>query len=271
VQHVALVSVRRALFGVVPGTVDFDLVDAPMERLARHAIMHPLHRHARAALDDVRAAVTALTPRQPCALAELHRIDARMPDPVCVDNLVMMARIGTDNVAGLLRWMVVLTGEHPPGPDAEADVFDAYVMETLRLAQSEYVYRRAVSAFDLDGYRVPKGWRLRVCVAESHRDPAVFPEPGHFTTRFVGRRPGTDEYCPFGMGAHACNAAGLSMMIARSLLIEIARSPRLVVYRDGRVVRAARHWSHWRPAPPVGVMLRAQEAATRAASRTRAE
>ena len=44
------------------------------------------------------------------------------------------------------------------------------------------------------GFRLPRGWLLRICVHESHRDPAVFEHPEVFDPdRFLRRAPTRDR------------------------------------------------------------------------------
>ena len=54
---------------------------------------------------------------------------------------------------------------------------------------------------------------------------------------------------------------GLDITTSSIKLIELAQSPELVVFHNGRLTREPRHWSHWRPAPPLGVMFRVVEPA----------
>ena len=76
-------------------------------------------------------------------------------------------------------------GRSPGGPrqGPPVDPATAFVMETLRLEQSEFLYRRVVAPIDIDGRTIPAGWILRLCVNEAHRDPAVFPDPDRFDPR----------------------------------------------------------------------------------------
>ena len=57
------------------------------------------------------------------------------------------------------------------------------VQETLRLEQSESRYRRATADLELDGFRIPKDWLVRMCIRESHQDESVFPERDEVRSR----------------------------------------------------------------------------------------
>jgi cytochrome P450 len=84
------------------------------------------------------------------------------------------------------------------------------VMETLRLEQSEQLYRVADRQIDHRNFVIPQGWLVRLCVPESHQDPAVFNRPDEFDPdRFACRSFSRRQYSPFG-GAldHACLGEG---------------------------------------------------------------
>lgn len=263
--EVARDTVAHALFGIEPGSLHHAAYVEASSRLAGATLLHPLDRRALGALDDLRELVAArhdalVADGGPtCALGELVVLDPGPPDPVAVDNLVMMAKIGTGNLVGLLRWMVVLVADsgrldRSAGPEhsgPEPGLVEALVLETLRLSQSEYVYRRLRRDVEFEGHRLPAGWLVRFCVAESHRDPDLHPDPDRFTDRFVGRRPDTSELCPFGVDRHACNSAGLVLGTARVVLEELLAAAPLAVSRPDRPTREPRHWSHWRPAGPI--------------------
>ncbi len=56
----------------------------------------------------------------------------------------------------------------------------------------------------IGGYHIPAGWLVRICVRESHRDPASFAEADRFDPdRFKGSGPDSDVYAPLGIGRTA--------------------------------------------------------------------
>ncbi|MBK6805586.1 MAG: cytochrome P450 [Betaproteobacteria bacterium] len=90
-------------------------------------------------------------------------------------------------------------------------------METLRLEQSEFLYRRVAKPFEVDGYTVPAGWILRLCVNEAHRDPAVFEDPDRFDPGLRDRAWSRNEYSPFGGHTHGCMGAHLAHFLGPHL------------------------------------------------------
>jgi cytochrome P450 len=197
-----------------------------------------------------------------CALDQLRHADPAMPDGICVDNLIFILNNASENVVSLLRWLIKIVGEHPPWSERlrrEVDagggvgapgprLADRIAMETLRLAQSEYLYRVVREELEVGSFVIPAGWLLRVCVHESHRDEAIWPEPAKFDPdRFLGRTAPRTHYSPFGFHQHACNGVDLNNMICRATLEELAAGFDWSIVRDGPVERDFRHWSHWRP------------------------
>src|SRR6185436_13318553 len=113
-----------------------------------------------------------------------------------------------ESIGGIIAWTVQMLGTVPewvrgvqtrtavPGDDPVARA----VLEALRLGQSEYVYRRVQRPVAIDGFVVPSGWFLRVCVAESHRLDPPFARPQAFDPdRHLGRRFPASELAPFGL------------------------------------------------------------------------
>lgn len=266
-ERIAHDAVLHALLGLRAGEPLHAELHQHYPVFARSAIMHPRHRRTVAALDGLRdvtarqlASLDARAEPPACALTELREHDPAMPDATCIDNLLFMLKIGSGNVASLLRWLVQMLAEDPSWRDRLArsvadadprtpDLVDAFVMEALRLAQSEYVYRKLVADVDHEGFRLPKGSLVRICVWESHRDPAVFDAPEDLTDRFHGERRPQTEYCPFGFDRHACNSVGLASMIARELVVGLVSTPTVALQPAEGLARDLRHWSHWRPGP----------------------
>lgn len=203
-----------------------------------------------------------------CTLSELHRLDSTMPDRVCVDNLLFTLKISSANVASLLLWLFKILGEHPEWmrriveaeindeDDDQVAVIDSVVKETLRLAQSEYLYRKLLEDVEFEGMTLPKGWLVRLCVRESHRNDAVFENATDFDPdRFLRKNSGVTEYAPFGYGAHACNGIALTEIICRALLQTLASGFDWSITQDGPLERGFRHWSHWQPSSALRVQM----------------
>ena len=202
---------------------------------------------------SVRAIIAGLpVGTRPCALSSIAEAGHDPADPVVLDNLVVVQVLGTANLAGLLAWVLQYLGiESDRWRDGLADdhggpVATAFVSEVLRHSQSEYLYRRVTSAFDLKGFHIPAGWWLRVGVWESHRQPEAFATPREAMERFA---PGaaTPEYAPFGIDRHACSGASLSLRSGAAFVSTVAAARDVEVIPAGGVVRGFRHWSHWRP------------------------
>ena len=256
------------LFGLSPDDPDLPQLKSAYAPIARLHISSRPTPAVLAALAGVRQVLTARCAQWRalpdaevpiCALSEFAKIEAGMPDDTCLDNLVFIYRISTMNVAGLLRWVLAHLAGHPDWIsrlraelDAETPsdgpaLADRIVMETLRLSQAEYLYRRLRNDIGFEGYVLPKGWLVRLCIWESHRASDNFPEPDRFDPdRFLRDQPRT-AYMPFGGDRHACNGVSLSNVICRVFLEELTRSYTWSVDEADAVEREFRHWSHWRP------------------------
>lgn len=266
-------SFLSVLFGVLPGSDSFDRFEQIYPPLCEQPLGSPLGREALESLNALRQWVKLEadsmrdhdgSPIASSALGALVRSDEAMPDATAIDNLVFIYKISTDNVVALLRWLVKILGDHPgwaerlrDGRDTDGDVSSRIVQETLRLAQSEYLYRDIVEDFEVEGLRFPSSWLLRVCVRESHADRDMFHDPDTFNPdRFLDHRFDSGQYSPFGYGPHACNGVHLTMMIARTWIESLCEGYEWSIVQDGPVTRGFRHWSHWRPNHSLAIAIR---------------
>ncbi len=191
-------------------------------------------------------------------------------DPTVLGNLFLLQAASCESVAGLMRWTLAFMGESPEWAErlrAEPRVEEAprgrdgdpvawTVLETLRLAQSEYVYRRVVRPIDIAGFRVPRRWMVRLCVAESHLLDPPFTAPTTFDPgRFEHRRYSADELSPFGLDQHACTGARMSLLFGRLFVEELAYGYDVRVTANGAPERGNRHWGHWAPSSRFRVSL----------------
>lgn len=253
-ENLTLQAFLRCLFGLRPEQPEYARFSGLYREFARQSYGQRPTQATRQLLSQLCQTLDDLDPDRfpPCALAELRQLNPAMPDRACLENLIYVTRMSTTNVTGLLEWMLVLLAENPHWWERlkqaeDPDLAERIVLETLRLHQSEYLYRRIQSEFRFEGYRFPAGWLLRVCVWESHRDPWLFPQPERFDPdRFLAPVP-IRHFSPFGMLEHACNGVSLNGLICRTVLEEISQHSSLELLERGRPTRDFRHWSHWRP------------------------
>ena len=184
-------------------------------------------------------------------------------DPATVvGNVLQMQESGTEDLSSLLVWVVKHLGDHSewldqlaleiPAP-GQRPLGERIIRESLRLEQSEYLYRRATNDIGFHGYRIPKGWRIRICIREAHRDPAIFSRPSEFNPdRFVDQSYPVQSFAPFGLFRHRCVGAQVSYLVGRIFVEEMARAYRLTIIDDG----PRQHGRfHWQPSPRLRVRL----------------
>ena len=136
-------------------------------------------------------------------------------------------------------------GHKPPrvATDAERTVAEAFALEQLRSDQSERLTRIAERDIVFDGYLIPAGSYVRVCLWESHNEPATFAEPDRFhPDRFLGAMPPNDQFAPFGVDHHQCPFGGATIRLATAFLRVLATEFELTLLNDGPAVRGPYHW-----------------------------
>gem|GEM_PF-3111254 len=258
------------LFGFEAGTVaDRESEEHPAERFRRdaHAFYHirtskrldvveeQMLAQLVSQLDAQEQRLTAAGREQDFPLGRLRGLDDAQPDDTSLQNFVFMHRIATNNVSGLVSWLLVHWAQHP---DIVARIRSAstgeqhlllqrFLSETLRVSQSEYTYRAVAHTFVHDGIVYPKGWLVRFCVWESHRDPAAFDDPTCFRLRLDTNVYAKSRFAPFGTGRHACNGADLNELLCVTLLFALAQHFDVSAEQVEPLQRAGRHWGHWQP------------------------
>jgi cytochrome P450 len=177
------------------------------------------------------------------------RADA-LVDPTVTRNLIFTCVTTHDDTAGLLVWIFKHLSDHPDWierarTDTTGAVADAIVSETLRLEQSEFLFRAATRDIEFGGYVIPARWLVRLCIHESHRDPAHFAIPDDFDPqRFLSGRCGRDIYAPFGLDHRSCVGEVLTRTFARSFVNGLVHGFDWKIVVDGpRELSAHRHWA----------------------------
>ncbi|RZC51062.1 hypothetical protein C5167_019487 [Papaver somniferum] len=100
----------------------------------------------------------------------------------------------------------------------QMDYLSQVVDETLRVVNiSSVVFREALTDIKMNGYLIPKGWKVQVWFRTVHMDPEVYPNPKEFNpSRWDNYTPKAGTYLPFGAGSRLCpgnDLAKLEIMI----------------------------------------------------------
>jgi cytochrome P450 len=118
------------------------------------------------------------------------------------------------------------------GPDRAAA--DAYVEATINEGMRNrpvipMIVRLVTRRWRFGDYVLPPRTPVAISIIALHHRPDVYPEPHAFRPeRFVGTKPGTYTWIPFGGGIRRCLGASLAMAEQRVVLEAIARRTDLV-------------------------------------------
>jgi cytochrome P450 len=262
-QEVTLEVIMRAVFGVTGQqelqhlrTVLLELLDWTMapQRFALLALLPParIEQYApfRRVLDPVDEALLGEIRRRRAAedLAEREDIlslllQARdedgegLTDAELRDELLTLLVAGHETTATALGWAFERLLRHPQAlADATEDArsgdgqyLDAVAKETLRLKPVlPIVARRLAEPVTLGGVDLPAGADVAPCIYLVHHREDVYPEPDAFRPeRFLGVKPGTYTWLPFGGGIRRCIGASFALFEMQVVLGAVLRSVEL--------------------------------------------
>ncbi len=195
----------------------------------------------------------------PCFLAEFLRQSlAAELDRTILLNLVYILQAGRADMLGLLTWVLKLLCDnadwtprihddliaHQEGESKESGLLASRVIkESLRLEQSEFLFRESSKNIEFEDFLIPKGWFIRICIREGHRDAGIFSEPDKFIPdRFLVKTPTKEEYSPLGMLRHSCLGAQIVDTVGTIFVSELARRYGIVATRDGPREYGRAHW-----------------------------
>jgi cytochrome P450 len=278
IQRAVFVAWARIFFHVEPGTPEFARLKALYQIIDIRNPKHASDEKVRVAIAEISELLHQQLETGRSAAGEPPRsfLDAMaksrvesIDDPTVIGNLIYMMHTTWSDVSGLLQWVFRMLTEHsewverlrdapetePPANDGPPALATRVVMETLRLEQSEYLYRVTTRRIEHAGFVIPRGWLVRLCVRESHRDPAVFADPEEFNPdRFLDRSFTRHQYSPFGAGLrHDCLGAALTMMVGRLFVDALAKGFEWRTVADGPHEFSA--WRHWRPSSSWRVLV----------------
>jgi cytochrome P450 family 138 len=245
-QRITLRSVLRAVFGAEGAALArLEALMPPWTSLAQRLSRWPqLHRdlgplspwgrfvRLRARVDAALDGLIAAARRDPRleeradVLALLvqarHAGGAPMADAEIRDELVTLLAAGHETTAHTLSWAVERLRRHPAALERLSGEVagggrawrEAVIHEVQRVRPViAFAGRFTRKPFELGGHRIPPGVMLGLSAALAHTDPDRYPEPGAFRPeRFLGRRPDTYGWVPFGGGVRRCIGAAFAHM-----------------------------------------------------------
>lgn len=163
--------------------------------------------------------------------------DNKLTDKQLKDNILTLLVAGHDTTTAALTWLIKFLEENPAAlerlreehqkiqssrkdgssltwSEVNSMPYTAKVTsETLRRATILPWYsRKAAQDFEIDGYKIEKGWSVNLDVVSIHHDPEIFPNPEKFDpSRFDGPiKP--YSFLGFGSGPRMCPGINLAKL-----------------------------------------------------------
>jgi cytochrome P450 len=151
------------------------------------------------------------------------------------DELLVLVLAGHETTANSLAWawerLVRTPDAHEAlrekvraGEDAEEQI-EATIVEAMRSRPViPLIGRRVTVPWRLGEYGVPANTAIAMSILLVHHREDLYPRPFDFRPeRWLGRKPGTYEWIPFGGGIRRCLGAALAMSEQRVVLEAMAR------------------------------------------------
>jgi cytochrome P450 len=182
-----------------------------------------------------------------------------MSDEEVRDELLTLVLAGHETTANSLAWawerLLRAPAAHErlltavrEGRSAEEQI-EATIVEAMRSRPViPFIGRRVTVPWRLGDYAVPAGTPIGISILLVHHREDLYPEPFEFKPeRWLGRKPGTYEWIPFGGGTRRCLGAALAMAEQRVVLEAMARrldlvaedpAPERAVHRNVTIIPA---------------------------------
>ncbi|HUQ00713.1 MAG TPA: cytochrome P450 [Aeromicrobium sp.] len=156
------------------------------------------------------------------------------------NELLTLVLAGHETTANTIAWAFERLLRHPAAydrlrdearSDDGAEYVDATIHESMRVRPVVPVIGRRVTVpWRFGDVVAPQGSRILVGVVLTHHRPDLYPDPFRFDpARFMGVKPSTSAWLPFGGGTRRCLGAALAMEEMRIVVSEIARRTDLAV------------------------------------------
>ncbi|MCK9250102.1 MAG: cytochrome P450 [Solirubrobacteraceae bacterium] len=195
------------------------------------SVTYPIIEERRRAPDlDERTDILSLLMRATTEDGEL------LTDRELRDELLTLVLAGFETTANSLSWAWerlvrwpdaherLITAVREDAPDAD-DVVERTILEAMRSRPViPIIGRRVTVPWRLGEYVVPAGSPISISILLVHHRDDLYPDPYAFRPdRWIGRKPGTYEWIPFGGGTRRCLGSALAMAEQRVVLTHMAR------------------------------------------------
>jgi cytochrome P450 len=260
-NEIATGLLLKVFFGIEFNSADFKFLMSKFHQLGPEGLVWTVDKKQQDIYREIHSAIldfikkrkdTDLTNSFPCVLNKLIQKDTL--DETVIGNLIYMVEMGRFDMYSLFRWLTKFlvdnpldlknTNEESAGFESlENPIWRAFVLETLRLEQSEGLIRRATEDFVFGGYFIPKGTAVRLCLWEPHKFAHPFSEPFKFDPeRFINNTYGIEQYAPFGLDQHRCPAGDLVVELSSLFIQNLVREFEIECISDGPPKRGVYHW-----------------------------
>ncbi|KAJ9565487.1 hypothetical protein OSB04_001453 [Centaurea solstitialis] len=154
----------------------------------------------------------------------------QLSDSQIADNIIGVIFAAHDTTASVLTWLLKYLHDHPHLLDAvkmeQEDIkckrletnrgitwddtrnmplTNRVLQETLRAASIlSFTFREAVEDVEIEGYLIPRGWKVLPLFRTIHYCSDFFPDPNKFDPSRFEVAPRANTFLPFGNGAHSC-------------------------------------------------------------------
>jgi cytochrome P450 len=260
-REITTAMMLKIIFGVSRGTPAFAELKDYYRQFGPNAPPHAIDAHRRGVFVDLRRCVdrmrqtaknNANTVDGACMLR--HLIDNGFDDDTALGNLIFLFEPAHFDLYSLWHWLLRYIGGDrrvaedissalAANPERAERQIRAIILETLRLNQSEVLYRQAASDISFDGFLIPKDQVVRICMWEAHKDEKSFPQPFAFSPdRFLERDFDIDQFAPFGMDKHRCIGADLTLDLSTLFVSELLKNFICELVSDGPPQMGQYHW-----------------------------